>query len=166
MTHTRDPSGHDQPPTTPTPEEPPMPTFPYTDDDILRAAIHAHRTLTTRMDTATANHALSLQPDWPWGKVRSEDRQALAKRVIDLVAGAPSMAQWAVELGAAGLDQTDSHSWSGTEGLDVAIQIAAHPRVLPAIRREMMRAAQAGIEDVYAKFLGKEPLHHVPSSAR
>lgn len=143
-----------------------MSKLPYTDDDVLRAAIRAHRELTNRMDTATADHGLSMQPDWPWVDVGSDEHDALRKRVADLVLEAPSMAQWAIELGAAGLDQTEAHAWTGTEGLDVAVQIAVNPRVLPAIRREMMRAAQAGIEGVYAKFLGREPQRHIPSSDR
>lgn len=141
-------------------------SIPYTDDDVLRAAIRAHRTLVNRMDTKTAEHCLSVQPDWPWVKAGTDEHDVLCKRVVDLVLDAPLMAQWAIELGAAGLDQTQTYAWNSTDGLDLAVQIVAHPRIRPAIRREMMRAAQAGVEDVYAKYLGKVPQRHVPSSAR
>lgn len=145
---------------------PPTSSFPYTDDDVLRAAIRAHRTLINRMDPETAAHCLSLQPDWPWVEAGSDEHDMLCKKVVDLVLDAPSMAQLAIELGAAGLDQTQAHAWNSTDGLDIAVHLAAHSRLRPAIRNEMMRAVRTSVETVYAKFLGKEPHRHVPESGR
>lgn len=143
-----------------------MTNIPYTDDDVLRAAITAHRTLINRMDRTTAEHGLGKQTGWPWVETGSDEHDVLCMRVVALVADAPVMAQWAVELGAASLDRTEAHAWGRTEGLDVAVQIAAHQRLQPAIRNELMRAVKGAVESTYAKYLGQVPQHHTRASAR
>lgn len=143
-----------------------MPSTPYTDDDVLRAATRTYRTLINRADAAAADHGLAMQDRWPWVPVDSAEHKQLCERVLGLVLDGPNLAQWAIELSSAELTHTDAYAWGRTGGLDVAVQIAAHKRLTPAVRGELMTAVKAAVEGVYERLLGQVPQRHIPDSAK
>ncbi len=132
-----------------------MKTLP--DAACQRAAASLYRYLTSDPPPTAADGFLSTHPAWKEIADDVQRKAAARARVHELVAGAADVAEWAVGLGDAGLTPFESHTWGTAAGVDFAVQIAASPDLLPAHRRELIRAVHTAVQNTYERFLGQVP---------
>lgn len=130
---------------------------PITDTDVHQAAAALHHAMTADPYPEQADEFLARSSVWHEASQDKQRRGELRARVRDLVVDAADVSEWAIELGATGLQPYHSHAWRSEGGFDVAVQVAASPRMLPGIRREFVRAVHTAVENTYASFMARIP---------
>jgi hypothetical protein len=131
-----------------------MGTHPYTDDDLRAEAARQHNALTEdpdfmgvgeQMDGRYIGHKaddVTPPPGTPRWSDLDENRYDDAQRQIhDLVNGAADISQWAVDLGADGLeplgDTVTAHTGNGPW---FRLHFAVHPHMPEKVRRALAEA--------------------------
>ncbi|MGA5604033.1 hypothetical protein ACPCUF_23860 [Streptomyces griseoincarnatus] len=124
---------------------------PYTNEELRAAAALMHYALTTEPNPSDADAVLNGHPAWAHVEVGSDEEDTLRESVVELVSGAADVSEWAVNLGADGL-QPDGHTLqlgSKKAGDDdseqpfVRMHFAFHPTATDAERdRFVMELAQ------------------------
>lgn len=76
---------------------------PYADQDLCSAAALMHYAMTTEPNPTDADSVLSGHPAWAHVEVGSDEEDTLRESVVELVSGAADVSQWAINLGADGL---------------------------------------------------------------
>lgn len=111
---------------------------PYTDEDLRQEAAR--------------QHAAAIRSITPSDGDDTPEPNAARQQIDNLIAGAPDVSRWAIDLGVAGLTETVSHGWyCTTTGWDLAIQIAGHPETKPELRAEVKGAVVAAVDRVFAE---------------
>lgn len=87
---------------------------PYTDDDLRSEAARQHKALTEDPDFMGVgeqmdDEVIPSDPESTWGDLDEVDCDAAQNAIHDLITGAADVSEWAVRLGADGLEP-DSHT--------------------------------------------------------
>ncbi|MEW2568398.1 hypothetical protein [Streptomyces sp. NPDC047070] len=125
--------------------------------DVHRAAAALYNSLRPVPDLEDADPFLCRSKEWHRIEQDPASRREHRKQVLDLVAGAADVSEWAVELGQCGLKPFETYAWKSENAFDLAVQIAANAALNPAQRRELIRAVHAAVEGTYRRFFGMVP---------
>ncbi|MZE53789.1 hypothetical protein GTY86_35705 [Streptomyces sp. SID5770] len=142
-----------------------MPDRPYTDDDLRAEAARQHSVLTEdpdyvgvgeqMADTEIESHLPPAEADgaegWHWDEALDEDQFDEAQRKIHgLIVGAADLSEWAVNLGADGLEPYD-----GQLTLDGGSKPIAriHFAFAPDMPEDMRIALVQGVGGAIARYL-------------
>lgn len=128
----------------------------YPEAAVNRAAAILHHGMTLDVTVTDIDAALGHHPAWRTASPKQEAE--LRSRVRRLVASAADVSDFAVQTGNLGLRPVSSHAWSTESGTDFAVQVCAHPNLLPPFQRELVRAAHAAIEATYQRYRGLVPV--------
>ena len=122
---------------------------PYTDDDLRSAAALMHYALTTEPNPADADSVLSGHPAWVNVEVGSDEEDKLRESVVELVSGAADVSEWAINLGADGLEPCGvSFNASTDNGLVARIHFAFNPGTTDEERAAFMAHNATSSADV------------------
>lgn len=125
-----------------------MPDRPYTDEDLRAAAALMHYALTIAPNPADADSVLSGHAAWVHVEVGSDDEDQLRESVVELVSSAANTSEWAVDLGADGL-QPDEHQITLGAGKPIArIHFAFEPDMPDEMRTSLVEGIGEAIADV------------------
>lgn len=128
---------------------------PYTDDDLRTEAARQHATLTRDPDFMGVGEQMNGTEVIPGGGVTwddfSEDTYDTAQqRIHDLIGGAADVSEWAVNLGADGLEPYDGQlTLDGDEKPIARIHFAFEP----GMPEEMRMALVTGVGQEIARYL-------------
>lgn len=123
-----------------------MTDHPYTDEDLRSAAALMHYAMTTEPNPADADSVLSGHPAWAHVEVGSDEEDTLRESVVELVSGAADVSEWAINLGADGLEPSDDHVITVNADNGVERPIARiHFAFEPDMPEEMRTALVQGI---------------------
>ncbi|MFH8581691.1 hypothetical protein [Streptomyces zaomyceticus] len=110
---------------------------PYTDEDLRAEAARQHSTLTEAPDYVDVGEAMEdrmVTPDGnvEWGDFTDETHAEAQRSIHDLISGAADVSEWAVNLGADGLEPDGHYLQLGVDPGDgdrprVRIHFAFHP---------------------------------------
>ncbi|RYJ29384.1 hypothetical protein CU044_2125 [Streptomyces sp. L-9-10] len=134
-----------------------MTDLPYTDADLRAEAIAQHRELTDDPEYFTVGEAMcdakvpSSATGETWETLLDEDGYNAAQRKIhDLISGAANVSEWAVNLGADGLEPEDQAITIGADEKPIA---RVHFAFEPGMPDEMRIALVEGIGEAIADHL-------------
>jgi hypothetical protein len=141
---------------------------PYTDTDLRAEAARQHATLIEDPDFMGVGEQMQDQEVTPdggvaWDDFRDETFEAAQRSIHDLIASAANVSEWAVNLGADGLEplpeqlsaQTDNGPW-----------FRLHFAVRPDMPDDMRRALVEGVGAEIAKHFGGGTVTPVESARR
>lgn len=121
---------------------------PYTDEDLRAAAALMHYALTTEPNPADADSVLSGHAAWAHVEVGSDEEDQLRESVVELVSGAVDASEWAVNLGADGLEpSSDVINLDNPDGPFVRIHLAFHPGMAERDRERFTAGLKQTIAD-------------------
>jgi hypothetical protein len=137
--------------------------LPYTDAD-LRAEAARQLAIFVKSPSLPAIGALMRsgpipsRPDGHWGDLEPADFNTAQHAVSDLIGGAADTSEWAIQLGAAGLNPHPAAAWKCvTSGWEVAIQVATAPDLTDAATAELLTEIHAAVEEIVRRVLGLKP---------
>ncbi|MEU7074703.1 hypothetical protein AB0B30_32650 [Streptomyces narbonensis] len=118
-----------------------QPARPYTDDDLRAEAARQHSHLTDRPSFDTVGDLMTGQEVTPdggvdWDDFRDETFSAAQQSVHALITGAADVSEWAVNLGADGLQPSDQQLHIGDNR--VRIHFAFAPDMTEVDRRDFV----------------------------
>ena len=116
----------------------------YTDDDLRAAAALMHYAMTTEPNPTDADAVLSGHPAWANVEVGGDEEDQLRESVVELVSGAADVSEWAVNLGADGLEPCDQVLNVGAEQR-ARIHFAFAPDMSEADRRDLISEIAAAL---------------------
>lgn len=121
-------------------------TPPYTDDDLRAEAAQQHYTATTDPDFMGIGEQMT---DETWRSLSEDDFDAAQRAIGDLLGKAADVSEWAVNLGADGLEP--SSNVLGIEAGEtplVRIHFAFHADMPEDARRELVMRLGAAMADL------------------
>ncbi|ELP62832.1 hypothetical protein PV735_11220 [Streptomyces turgidiscabies] len=128
---------------------------PYTDDDLRAEAVRQHHSLTEDPDFMGVGEQMQDQEIVPDGGVTWDDFsegtfEAAQRSIHDLINGAANVSEWAVDIGADGLEPLDSVlSMQTSTGPLARIHFAVRPDMPERLRRALVE----GLAVEIAKYL-------------
>lgn len=128
---------------------------PYTDDDLRAEAASQHRAATEDPDFSGIGEQMEgskipSRGDVQWDQLGEDDFDAAQRAIDDLLGKAADVSEWAVDIGADGLEPLDSVlSMQTSTGPLVRIHFA----VRPDMPEDMRRALVEGLAVEIAKYL-------------
>jgi hypothetical protein len=118
---------------------------PYTDDDLRAEAARQHATLTEDPDFVGVGEQMD---DEEWRSLNADDFDAAQRSIHDLINGAADVSEWAVNLGADGLEPSPHViNLDGDNGPFVRIHFAFHPDMPERDRQRFGLAFAQAIAD-------------------
>ncbi|MCT2591107.1 DUF6011 domain-containing protein [Streptomyces sp. N2-109] len=150
---------------------------PYTDADLRTEAARQHAALTAKPDLhyvgmqmvgiPIASRADERRGCWhdlddiagDGVDGRDTDPFGTAQRAVnDLMVGAADTSEWAVQLGAAGLEPHPSQAWMcAGVGYELAVQVATSPDLKAGAREELLREIRAAVDATVRRVLNRQP---------
>lgn len=141
-----------------------MSTAPNTDEDLRAEAARQHATLTTdpdfvsvgeqtngryvRYEVVDPAHGDLMPPGTPrWDELDEDHFDGAQQKIHDLINGAVDISQWAVDLGADGLEPLgETLSFQGDNGPLLRLHFAVRPGMSDELRRTIVEGIGAEIE--------------------
>ncbi|MFE2140232.1 hypothetical protein ACFXA3_00430 [Streptomyces sp. NPDC059456] len=128
---------------------------PYTDDDLRIEAARQHAALTADLDFTGTGEQMKGQEVTPGGEVdwddfRDETFEAAQRSIHELVTGAASLSEWAVGLGADGLEPVEHAVSLQADGRPI---VRVHFAFEPGMPEEMRIAFVEGVAEEIARVL-------------
>lgn len=125
---------------------------PYTDDDLRTEAAAQHAALLRDPDFMGIGEQMD---DETWRSLGPDDFEAAQRAVDDLLTNAADVSEWAIDLGADGLQPSDEHAITvDADGKPIA---RIHFAFEPGMPDEMRAALVEGIGAAIAQHLPAEP---------
>jgi hypothetical protein len=121
---------------------------PYTDADLRAAAALMHYALTTEPNPADADSVLSGHAAWAHVEVGSDEEDQLRESVVELVSSAADVSEWAINLGADGLQPEEHQITVQGNGRPIArIHFAFEPDMPDTMRTALVEGIGQAIGD-------------------
>ncbi|MFD5508980.1 hypothetical protein ACFWIB_14555 [Streptomyces sp. NPDC127051] len=132
-----------------------MTDHPYTDDDLRTEAARQHAALTADLDFMGIGEQMKGQEVTPGGEVDWDDFrdatfEAAQRSIHELVTGAASLSEWAVELGADDLEPVEHAVSLQADGRPI---VRVHFAFEPGMPEEMRTAFVEGVAEEIARVL-------------
>lgn len=124
-----------------------MTHHPYTDDDLRAEAARQHAALTEDPDFMGVGEQMD---DEGWRSLSADDFDAAQRSIHDLITGAADISEWAIDLGADGLEPLDAMLNMQTQ---TGPLVRIHFAVRPDMPEEMRTALVEGVGMEIAKYL-------------
>ncbi|NEE12019.1 hypothetical protein G3M58_36880 [Streptomyces sp. SID7499] len=131
-----------------------MTDLPYTDEGLRAEAARQHRTLTEDPDFVGVGEQMvdeAIAPDCVqmWGDLPEDDYDTAQRKIHDLINGAADVSEWAVNLGADGLQPSNEHAITiDGNGAPIArIHFAFEPDMPDEMRNALVEGLGGAIAD-------------------
>ena len=131
---------------------------PYTDDDLRAEAARQHRTATDDPDFSGISermegHKIASRGDFQWDQLGDHDFDTAQRAIDDLLGDAADVSQWAIGLGADGLQPSDEHeiTMNGDGKAIARIHFAFEPGMAEEMRTALVQGIGEAIDDALAK---------------
>lgn len=120
---------------------------PYTDDDLRSEAAAQHHTASSDHDFMGIGE--QMQGDDPWQSLSRDDFDAAQDAIDALLANAADVSEWAIDLGADGLEPSDEHAITvNGDGKPIArIHFAFEPGMPDRMRTALVEGIGEAIAD-------------------
>jgi hypothetical protein len=129
---------------------------PYSDDDLRAEAVRQHAAFTEAPDFVGVGEQMSDQEVIPgggvaWGDFSDETFERAQRSIHDLIAKAVDLSEWAVNLGADGLEPaiSDTISLKAEDRTLVRIHVAFERGMPEDLRRQFIGALDESINELF-----------------